>query len=199
MFKLEPIVDASFNIWGYEALLSLDIPNPYIFAVPNPVLELYILDQFVHNYSRQLEKNRFTFNLSVFAIVIGSLNLKKLLSKYPNLYIEITEHALLLPPSRITSQNEWFQILANLMQDFPKRFLLDDYMEGKTFSLYQTLKEYWFAVKISIQILNQINSLSLNNTLIIAEKVETEEDFLTVRNKANLFQGFYFKNKTEVL
>jgi len=191
MFKLEPIVDSNLDIWGYEALLSLNVPNPYIFAVPNPVLELYLFETFIKTHQEHLKDKRFTFNLSVFAVVIGAENLKKLLKEHPNLYIEITESAFL--PSN--PENEWFQLLRSLLKKFPNRFLLDDYMEGKTTFLYQLLKNLWFAVKISSPVLKQIQQIAkFNNTLIIAEKIETEEDFSLLKTKANLFQGFYFKS-----
>ena len=96
MFKLEPIVNSDLSIWGYEALLFLNVPNPYIFAVPNPVLELYLFETFIKTHQEHLKDKRFTFNLSVFAVVIGAENLKKLLKEYPNLYIEVTESAF--PP-----------------------------------------------------------------------------------------------------
>jgi c-di-GMP-related signal transduction protein len=190
MFKLEPIVDSNLDIWGYEALLSLNVPNPYIFAVPNPVLELYLFETFIKTHQEHLKDKRFTFNLSVFAVVIGAENLKKLLKEYPNLYIEVTESAFL--PSN--PENEWFQLLKKLLEKFPKRFLLDDYMEGKTTFLYQNLKDLWFAVKVSLPILKQIQTTDFNSTLVIAEKIETEEDFSLLKTKANLFQGFYFKS-----
>ena len=191
MFKTEPIVDSDGRIWGYEVLLSLNIPNLYIFSVPNPVLELYLFEEFIKAYSHHLKEKRLTFNLSVFAVVIGAVSISECLSRYPNLYIEVTESALL----PLNQRSDWFNALKEMTEKFSRRFLLDDYMEGKTTFLYQKLKENWFAIKVSTHILKQIQFPEFNGSLVIAEKVETEEDFNAVKSKAGLFQGFFFKNK----
>jgi len=189
MFKLEPIVNKNLTVWGYEALLSLNIPNTYIFAIPNPVLELYLLDTFLQSHTDLINSTKVTFNLSIFALIIGTITLKKFLNQHKNLYVEITENAFV--PSG--AKNEWMTALKELLEEFPGRFILDDYMEGKTTTLLNYFSDLFFAVKVSTSVLKRIKTHKLNGTIVIAEKVENEEDFNAVKEKAHMFQGFYFK------
>jgi len=193
IFKFEPIVDANKKLWGFEVLLSINVPNPYIFAVPNPVLELYLFETFVRCFLPEFRQFRFTFNLSVFAVVIGASTLEKVLASFPNLYVEVTESAFL--PSNDSC--EWFRLFRSTVSSFPGRFLLDDYMEGKTTFLLGSLKQYWYGVKVSSHLLRQIQLPDAHEIRIIAEKVETEEEFFSLKsqNRACLFQGFLFSHR----
>jgi len=196
IFKFEPIVDVSMRVWGYEVLLNLpDVPNGIIFSVPNPALELHLLKVLMKYASdgRLPSSERFTFNLSPMAFMLGMEQVEESMEFFPKLYIEITEC-----PFWATDMRNWFRKTSHLFEKFSKRFLIDDLFRRKgDRQLCCMIEKHIFAVKLDYDTLVSLKNLP--RLPLIVEHIKNIDRLQTAfENGALLFQGELFWHREEL-
>ncbi|HIQ48802.1 MAG TPA: EAL domain-containing protein [Aquifex aeolicus] len=178
--ELQPIVDGKGNIWGYEVLFRGSFPNHIFFQVANPKLEIEI-------FKRELEIVKdfdtiLTFNLSPITLKEFGKEVKKILRKYENIFIELTE---------IPHRDD-----IKVIKDLGNRIFLDDFLKGSS-SIERLLKLKPYGIKIEKNFMDLINIDKIKGMVkeIIVEKIESRKDFEELKGKDLLFQGFLFKEK----
>lgn len=197
-FKFEAIVSNTGKLWGYEALFNHPlIPNSKLFAVPNPELDLYLLQLFSSHAAELCGKNgnqakriNCTFNISFATLLYFHKELSEYLAAYPGLHLEITE-------TQASRQKRDLQPVARFLASWPGRIFIDDFLKGgHGLDFFNAVRPYLAGIKVELKDLDQITlTPSLKNGLmVVIERIETPKDYREARLKgATHFQGWLFK------
>lgn len=198
MFRVEYFyrcVEGKLDIVGCEMLSDNPIPNNVLFAASNPKQDWFLFhkaiathQEFIPAYLMQKPEFVWTVNASPRCIIdnieaFSALNV-------PKLYVEITE-------SEKITQSE-----IKKLKPFSSMFIIDDFgCETTNIGLIRSLKPY--GVKIdrvfwesSPEFLSElIKELQKHSTIIIGEKVESEEEYELMRSIGiDIVQGYYMCN-----
>jgi EAL domain-containing protein (putative c-di-GMP-specific phosphodiesterase class I) len=198
MFKYEHIYEfknKTLKVVGCEVLASTAIPNTVLFSTHNIELEYYMF-QCVMQKRLRIPYNHstsyfWTFNLSPAAI---ERHFEEIVSSAPdNLFIEITE------------RGEFSKDFSSMKQ-IRNKLILDDFGTGiSNMDILHHVRPY--GVKIDRVMFNcsknylmsLVSELREYVKVIIAEKVETEEELQLMREiGVDFYQGFYMPSALKI-
>ena len=191
MFKLEAILDAEGEVWGYEVLLDIGIPNGVLFAAPNPKLDLYLVETFCEALRArpELRKIRYTANVTIPTVAYYSCRLNNVLAAHGNLFLEIVETHAAASPMDI-------EIAEAFARSWPRRVLLDDFLQGGLgFALFRSASDVLAGLKLNLKDLDLalLSPTVRDGLMVVVERVETPEDLEQARLKGGThYQGFLF-------
>ncbi|WP_164885239.1 EAL domain-containing protein [Geovibrio thiophilus] len=196
MFKSEKIYSlsgSSLKVSGCEILADTGIPNQILFASENTELECFLFHTMMNKqrlHTSYVHSNNFfwTMNLSPAAI-------EKICNELPflpsNFFIEITE------------KGRYSEDFIDCAKPFSHMLILDDFGTGYA-NMEAVYKLKPHGVKIdktffgssAAYLKSLISELRNYVSVIIAEKVENEDDFALMKELgADFFQGFYMPSK----
>ena len=190
----QPILDSEGRIYGYELLHRNSEQNNYPDIDPEQATIQLLVNTFLSIGVDQVSgKSKSFINFS------GELLIKDIFSSLNSEYvvIEILEDVAITPAliSRIREiKNDGFQLA------------LDDFILQEQYALHTELFELIDYVKVDFLAVNDKGRQSIERFIkqyphiqMLAEKIETEEQFQSAKNSGyNLFQGYFFA-KPEII
>ncbi|WP_034644001.1 EAL and HDOD domain-containing protein [Desulfovibrio inopinatus] len=185
----QPIFNRGLKVWGYELLFRRGTENVANVIDEDKATAKVIVDGYTLARSSMDQAARVLINFPENLILSGAA---KALSKN-DCIVEILEH--------VHPTNDVLQALADL-KDKGFKLALDDFFGEPSMAPFLRLADI---VKVDIlgkspdQICELFDTLQHSGRVLLAEKVETKEEFkLTKSLGFHLFQGYYF-SKPEIV